>query len=189
MDLARIVASHVVIPSVIFYPLLALVILLAAWTVSLVRDRNPLPFPDRDYPVFSAASTPALVALEELMRSHGHAPRFRIDTDDVERTVFTNGTIINHPHAPMFERLGRPGGALGFVVSDPEQAARAAVRLFEENGFDAEAVLDAEPGLPITFVKTNALSGSAIVFRKHVLKMGRRPPAWTSRKPARAPAA
>jgi hypothetical protein len=157
------------------------VLLLAAWTASLVRDRNPLPFPDRDYHVFSAKSTSALIALEELMQLHGHEPRFRVDSDDVERTIFSNGTIINHPRESMLDRLGEPGAALGFVVADPEQAARETADLFRRSGFSAELILNAEPGLPITFVATDALSGSIIVFRKHILKMGQKPPAWTPR--------
>lgn len=181
MKVARFAGSSVRVPSVVFYPALVAVALLAAWTASLVRDRNPLPFPDRDYPVFSAKSTPALIALEELMQLHGHVPRFRADSEDVERTIFSNGTIINHPHQAMLERIGQPSAALGFVVADPEQAAREAVDLFRRNGFTAELVTDAEPGLPIAFVTTDALSGSALVFRKHVLKMGPKPAAWTPR--------
>jgi len=49
------------------------------------------------------------------------------------------------------------------------------------HGFEAESIHDAEPGLPITFVRTNALTGGTIVFRKHVLRMGWRPDAWTPR--------
>lgn len=181
MTIAGFVSSSVRVPSIVFYPALGAVLLLAGWTTSLVRDRNPLPFPDRDYHVFSAKSTPALIALEELMQLHGHVPRFRVDSDDVERTIFSNGTIVNHPRQAMLDRLGQPSAALGFVVADPEQAAREAVDLFRRNGFTAELILNAEPGLPIAFVATDALSGSAIVFRKHILKMGRKPPAWTPR--------
>lgn len=183
MTAARFISSSVRVPSIVFYPALVAVLLLAAWTTSLVRDRNPLPFPDRDYHVFSAQSTPALIALEELMQLHGHVPRFRVDSDDVERTIFSNGTIVNHPRQAMLDRLGQPSAALGFVVVDPEHAAREAVELFRRNGFTAELILDAEPGLPIAFVTTDALSGSAIVFRKHILQMGQKPPAWTPRNP------
>jgi hypothetical protein len=35
--------------------------------------------------------------------------------------------------------------------------------------------------LPIAFVRTDALTGTALVFRKHVLQMGRRPDQWSSR--------
>ncbi|HMU61479.1 MAG TPA: hypothetical protein PKA66_06840 [Gemmatimonadales bacterium] len=157
------------------------VLLLIAWLVALLTDRNPLPFPDRDYHVFSASSRSALVALERLMQKFGHTPRFRIDSDQVDRTVFSNGTIINHPHPQMFASLGKPGGALGFVVGDPERAARESAQLLQAAGFQADVVLDAEPGLPITFVTTNALVSGALVFRKHVLQMGQKPPAWTPR--------
>ena len=173
--------GSVQVPRIVFYPTLVAMLLLVAWTVSLVRDRNPLPFPDRDYHVFSARSTSALIALEELMRTHGHEPRFRVDSDEVERTIFSNGTIINHPRETMLDRLGQPAAALGFVVADPEKAARETAELFRKSGFTADVVLNAEPGLPITFVSTDALSGSVIVFRKHILKMGQKPPAWTSR--------
>ena len=156
-------------------------VLLGAYLVALINDRNPLPFPDRDYHVFSASSQPALVALEQLMQKFGHEPRFRIDSDQVDRTVFSNGTIINHPHPEMFATLGKPAGALGFVVSDPDAAARESAQMLQAAGFHAEVILDAEPGLPITFVKTDALISGALVFRRHVLKMGEKPPAWTPR--------
>jgi hypothetical protein len=121
------------------------------------------------------------MALERLMVLFGHRPRFRIDSDNVERTVFSNGTILNRPHPQMAARLGEPAGALGFVVPDPERAAREAAQLLNASGFQAEVLLDAEPGLPIAFVKTDALLSGALVFRKHVLKMGQKPPVWTER--------
>lgn len=157
-------------------------LLLIAFLVALIIDRNPLPFPDRDYHVFSASSRPALAALERLMQEFGHNPRFRIDSDQVDRTVFSNGTIINHPHPQTSATLGNPGGALGFVVGDPERAARESTQLLQDAGFQAEVILGVEPGLPIAFVKTNALISGALVFRKHVLKMGQKPPAWTPRR-------
>jgi hypothetical protein len=156
-------------------------VLLIAFLVALITDRNPLPFPDRDYHVFSASSRPALVALERLMQQFGSSPRFRIDSDQVDRTVFSNGTIINHPHPQISATLGNPGGGFGVVVSDPDRAARESAQLLQEAGFHAEVILDAEPGLPIAFVKTDALISGALVFRKHVLKMGQKPPAWTPR--------
>lgn len=181
---ARLFSSTVQVPSLVFYPALLGVLLLIAWTTSLVRDRNPLPFPDRDYHVFSAKSTLALIALEELMQLHGHVPRFRVDSDEVERTIFSNGTIVNYPREEMLAKLGAPSAALGFVVDEPAQAASETVALFRRHGFTADVILDAEPSLPIAFVTTDALSGSAIVFRKHILEMGQKPPAWTPRNPA-----
>ena len=169
------------VPNVLIFIVVLGVLILIAFLVALFTERNPLPFPDRDYHVFSASSPPALAALERLMQNFGHRPRFRIDTDQVDRTVFSNGTIINHPHSQISEALGKLGGALGFVVSDPNGAARESAQILEAAGFQAEVILDAEPGLPIAFVKTNALISGALVFRKHVLKMGKKPPDWTPR--------
>ena len=169
------------VPNVLIFMVLLGALILATYLVALLRDRNPLPFPDRDYHVFSASSPSALVALERLMQDFGHRPRFRIDSDEVDRTVFSNRTIINCPRPGISAVLGNPGGALGFVVGDPNDAARRSARQLEAAGFQAEVILDAEPGLPIAFVKTNALVSGAVVFRKHVLKMGKKPPAWTPR--------
>lgn len=175
------ISGETLVPNLVIFLVALGALMLVAFLVALVRERNPLPFPDRDYHVFSASSPSALVALEHLMQSHGHRPRFRIDSEQVDRTVFSNGTIINSPGREISALLGNPGGALGFVVSDPDAAARESARLLEAAGFRAEVVIGAEPGLPIAFVKTNALISGAIVFRKHVLKMGKKPPAWTPR--------
>jgi hypothetical protein len=174
--------DSIVIPTVIFVPVVIGVGLALLWSYAVARDRNPLPFPDRDYHVISTSSQAGLSALEELMQQFGHAPRFRIDSDQVDRTVFTNGTIINSPHPHMLAQLGDPAAALGFVVPDPDAAAAKAIDLLRRHGFRADVVVDAESGLPIAFVTTDALKSAALVFRKHVLKMGQKPPRWTPRE-------
>lgn len=181
MRLTRFLTRSVRVPLAvaIVIPLVAVVAL--AWAFALATDRNPLPFPDRHYHVFSASSNAGLVALEEVMAMHGVRPRFRADSEGVQRTIFWNGTIINQPRPGMLEQLGHPMGALGFVVDDPDASARRVVELLTRHGLAAEAIHDAEPGLPITFVRTDALSGGILVFRKHVLHMGQRPQPWTPR--------
>lgn len=167
----------------ILVPLLT--VLLGLYALALAYDRNPLPFPDRDYHVFSASSAEALVAMEDVMQSLGQRPRFRVDSPNVQRTIFASGTIINQTTDPrMLAQLGSPGAALGFVVEDPDATARQVAQQLQARGFQATSVHGAEPGLPIAFVRTNALSGSALVFRKHVLHMGKKPDAWTPREPA-----
>ena len=156
-------------------------LLLGLWTLALAYDRNPLPFPDRDYQVFSASSAEALAAMEDVMQSLGQRPRFRADSPNVQRTLFASGTIINQPDPRMFELLGPHGAALGFVVDDPDATARQVAEQLQQRGFQATSVHGAEPGLPIAFVRTDALSGSVLVFRKHMLKMGAKPDAWTPR--------
>lgn len=149
-----------------------------AWTAALASDRNPLPFPDRNYQVFTATSPEAKAALIELLGQHGSTPRFRMDTDDVERAIFWDGTIINYSRPEMFERVGQPAAAIGLVVRDPAASALNAVRHLRDRGFEAAMIEGAEPGLPIVFVTTDAFNGTALVFRKHVLRMGQRPDAW-----------
>ena len=43
--------------------------------LALAQYSNPLPFPDRDYQVFSTSSAEALVAMEDVMQSLGQRPR------------------------------------------------------------------------------------------------------------------
>ena len=167
---------------VIIVPLVTM--LLGLWTLALAYDRNPLPFPDRDYQVFSASSVEALVAMEDVMQSLGQRPRFRADSPNVQRTIFASGTIINQPDPGMRELLGPHGAALGFVVDDPDATARQVAMQLKRHGFQAASIHDAEPGLPIAFVRTDALSDSVLVFRKPMLRMGARPDAWTPRMPA-----
>ena len=159
----------------ILFPLATL--LLGLWTLAIAYDRNPLPFPDRDYQVFSTSSAEALVAMEDVMASLGQRPRFRVDSPNVQRTIFASGTIINHPEPGMLEALGQP---------DPNATARQIAKQLQARGFQATSIHDAEPGFPIAFVRTDALSGSVLVFRKHVLKMGAKPDAWTPRTAAPA---
>lgn len=163
----------------ILFPLLFL--LLGLWTLAIAYDHNPLPFPDRNYQVFSASSAEALVAMEDVMASLGQRPRFRVDSPNVKRTIFASGTIINQPEPDMLDTLGTPSAALGFVVDDPDATARRIAKELQARGFQAESIHGAEPGLPIAFVRTDALSGTALVFRKHILRMGAKPDAWTPR--------
>lgn len=173
--------GSVELSKVSLWVLVAFAFALAAWAMALANNRNPLPFPDHHYHVFSASSEKGLEAMERVMMSYGIRPRFRIDSENVDRTVFSNGTIINNPHPGMTTSLNDPAGALGFVVPSPDEAAQHTANELRRSGFEADVVLNAEPGLPIAFVTTNALRGTAIVFRKHVLKMGSKPPSWTPR--------
>jgi hypothetical protein len=153
-------------------------LLLAAFSVALARERNPLPMPDRNYQVFTTSSPDAMFAVVDLLARHGHRPRFRADGEGVDRAILWDGTIINYTHPELFERLGRPAAAIGLVAADPVAAAMDAVAFFRERGYQAGMIEGAEPGLPIVFVTTDALNGSVLVFRKHVLRMGRPPERW-----------
>jgi hypothetical protein len=164
-----------------------LIVATLAWTAALAMDRNPLPFPDRNYQVFTTPSPEAKSAVIDLFGLFGARPRFRADSENVERAIFWDGTIVNYSQPEMFQRVGEPAAAVGFVVRDPVASAMAAVRHLRDRGFQAAMIEGAEPGLPIVFVTTNALNGTALVFRPHVLRMGQRPAAWKSASDGPAP--
>lgn len=169
------------VPTILVVAVPVVTLLVMLWAMAVANDRNPLPFPDRDYHVFTAKSEAGLIALEEIMQRHGHVPRFRADSRDVLRTIFSNGTIINHVQPRLLATLGDPAAALGFVVEDPDASARDVAAQLRSRGFQADAIHGAEPGVPIAFVRTDALSGTALVFRKHLLQMGGRPAKWSPR--------
>jgi hypothetical protein len=177
----RIFKASTRVPTILVVTVPVVTVLVMLWAMAVANDRNPLPFPDRDYHVFTARSEAGMIVLEEIMRDHGHRPRFRADSDGVLRTIFSNGTIINHVQPQLLATLGDPSAALGFVVADPDASAREVAALLQTRGFQADAIHGAEPGLPIAFVRTDALQGAVLVFRKHVLQMGTPPDKWTAR--------
>jgi hypothetical protein len=116
-----------------------------------------------------------------LGKARGHsasAPRPDGPTESVERAILWDGTIINCTRPELFERLGRPGSAIGLVVSDPVASARDAVRELRGRGFEATMIEEVEPGQAIVFVTTDALTSGVLAFRKHVLRLGIQPQAW-----------
>lgn len=87
------------------------------------------------------------------------------------RTILWDGTIINHSAPEVHGRLGFAAAGIGLVVKDPEGAAKDAAAFLRERGFQADVVSNAELGMPIAFVTTDAMVGTALNFRKSVLHM------------------
>ncbi len=143
------------------------------WIILLVSGRNPLPFPDRGSRIFTAASPEGKEVVVDLLRMHGLKERFRVDTTGVLRSILWDGTIINYPQPDLREKLGNAVASIGLVSADPPASAEAAAEFLRGRGFDARVVLDAEPELPIAFVVTNALLGTVLNFRKHVVHLPR----------------
>ncbi len=152
---------------------LALVLALVAWAVLAVSGRNPLPFPDPGSRIFTAASPEAKDALVELLARNGLRERMRADSGGVLRSILYDGTIINHSPPEITAKLGGVTSAIGLVSDDPVASAESAAAFLRERGFEATVVREIEPGLPIVFVLTDALPGSAINFRPHILRMPR----------------
>ena len=144
---------------------------LIVWTVLLTLGRNPLPFPDNGSRIFSAASGEGKNAIVELLAIHGIKERFQADTGGVRRSIMWDGTIINLPSPEVAQKLNSPAASIGLVADDPIASANEAANFLRSKGFKAEVVLDAEPELPIAFVLTDAMTGTVINFRKHLIHM------------------
>lgn len=147
--------------------------LFVAWTISLAMERNPLPFPDPGSRIFAAASPEGKAAVVELLALHGVTERFKADSGGVLRSIMWDGTIVNHSTDEVNGKLGHPGASIGLVVDDPEKSAREAAAFLTSKGFTGEIILDVEPGLPIAFVKTDAMKSTVLNFRKHLIHMPR----------------
>lgn len=146
---------------------------LTLWTFLLATGRNPLPFPDPGSRIFAASSVAGKEAVVALLEQHGLGERLQANTEGVSRSIMMDGTIINHSSPEIVSRVGGATACIGLVADAPDAAARDAARFLQARGFSAEVVLDVEPGMPVAFVLTNALSGSCINFRRHVIHMPR----------------
>lgn len=146
---------------------------LATWAWLLASGRNPLPFPDRGSRIFAAASPEAKAAIVEVLARNGLRERFRFDTDGVLRSILFDGTIINWSAPDVTRRLRHATSAIGLVADDPVARAQDAAARLRSHGFSADVVRDAEPGLPVVFLLTDAMPGTVLNFRRHVIHMPR----------------
>lgn len=154
---------------------------LATWSALLAAGRNPLPFPDPGSRIFAAPSAEAKDALVEVLVRHGLKERFQFDSSGISRSIMWDGTIINHSPPEVLQKLGNATSGIGLVADDPIASAHSAAEFLRARGFEARVVLDAEPGLPIAFVVTNATSGTVLYFRKYVIHLPRPQPVAAGR--------
>jgi len=150
---------------------------LVAWTTSLVMGRNPLPFPDFGSRIFVTASPEAKAAIVALLKRNGIDERFRVDSSGILRSIMWDGTIINYSPPNVLQKLDSATSGIGLVASDPAASATEAVDFLRSRGFEARVVLDVDPDLPVSFVVTNAMPGTIINFRPHVIHLPRPQPA------------
>jgi hypothetical protein len=143
------------------------------WLVLIALGRNPLPFPDNGSRIFSAASAEGKDAIVELLAIHGIKERFQANSEGVRRSIMWDGTIINLPSPEVAQKLNSPAASIGLVADDPIASANEAANFLRSKGFKAEVVLDVEPELPIAFVLTDAMTGTVLNFRKHMIHLPR----------------
>lgn len=143
------------------------------WLGLIVMGRNPLPFPDNGSRIFSAASTEGKDAIVELLAIHGVNERFQANSEAVRRSIMWDGTIINLPSPESLQKLNSPAASIGLVVDDPIASANEAANFLRSKGFKAEVVLDVEPEVLIAFVTTDAMMGTVLNFRQHMIHLPR----------------
>jgi len=136
----------------------------------LASGRNPLPFPDRGSRIFAAASPEAKAAIVEVFARNGLRERFRFDTDGVLRSILFDGTIINWSAPDVTHRLRHATSTIGLVADDPVARAEDAAAWLRSHGSSADVVRDAEPGLPVVFLLTDAMPGKVLNVRQHVIQ-------------------
>ncbi|MEX1133186.1 MAG: hypothetical protein WEC15_08200 [Flavobacteriales bacterium] len=150
-----------------------LLLVLITLCTLMLSGRNPLPFPDSGSRIFTAATPEAKQAMVDLLAQHGLAERFQANSGGVLRSIFWDGTIINHASEEVLASLGHVYSCIGLVSDDPLSSAKAAAAFLQQRGFSAKVVEEIEPGLPITFVLTDAMPGTAINFQPHITQMPR----------------
>jgi hypothetical protein len=144
--------------------------------------RGPIPFIDRGFHIYAARDLRARNAMVEMLSVFGLKPRFRIDSSSFKRILMSdNLTVINHTDPELWESMGSPAAGLAIVVKNPVAAARAAAWALEDRGYSSQVLGELDTDVPpgtMVFVKTNALMGTVLVFRRHFFKLGKRPPKY-----------
>lgn len=146
-------------------------LLLASWAMALSLGKNPLPWPDPGSRIFAASSPEAKAAIVELLSRHGVEERFQVNSSGILRSIMWDGTIVNHSPPAFTRKVGNASSAIGLVSDEPLVSARKAAEFLRSKGFRAEVIESAEPGMPVHFVITDAMLGTALNFRPPVTQM------------------
>jgi hypothetical protein len=149
----------------------ALLALIALWAAVVTVDRNPFPWPDPGSRIFAASSPEAKTAIVELLSRHGVTERFEVNTSGILRSIMWDGTIINYSPPAFTQKVGNASSAIGLVSDDPGASAQLAAQFLRSKGYQAEVIENAEPNMPVYFVITDAMLGSALNFRPPVSEM------------------
>jgi len=159
-----------------------LILWAVAATALFVREKF---FVDRGSAIFVCTSRVMQLAMVRLCEHFGIKPMFKLDTPGIiQRAFLSNGWIFNHVLDPgLLARMGNPRAAFALVVDDPGISAGSAMALLRAQGMHDVTLMDnIDPGVP-----SGSLYGVkfgegedrfCIIFRRHFMKMGGKPPVW-----------
>ncbi|HLD60639.1 MAG TPA: hypothetical protein VJA27_00700 [Patescibacteria group bacterium] len=157
-----------------------LVTLYAVLVTYALFVRNPLPWPDKGGATFTTSSLEAFRAVVKLYRHFGWEPRYRLDSTGIKRAMFDDGFFVNYTDPALRATMGNPVGGKTFVVDDPVRAAQEGMEILA--AFNPRKLPhftdDVKPD-DLVAIGSEAAPGQIFVFRKHMLKLGPRPPRWT----------
>lgn len=136
--------------------------------------KNPLPFPDRGHRCFAVPNEKAAkITSEILAKIGGLHERLTFHVGSTHQTLLWDNTtvIIYHDNAQT-----NPNG-LSVVVSNPKESALEAADMLRQAGFTANIFYDVMPELGDKFVllDSNAFDRWVLLFRRHVLILGKPP--------------
>ncbi len=138
--------------------------------------RNPLPFPDRGHRCFAVPNERAAAVVTTILGRFGGVPeRFTFDSGPTHQTLlWDNTTVIIHFDQVVRDR-GLAMNALSTVVRHPTASAREAATLLQQQGFSATMTDDVDPdvGDKLVLLASDAFEGWVMVFRRHILAMGK----------------
>ena len=157
-------------------PLWLFLLVCGLLVATLVYFKGPIPFRDIGHRIFLVPNDKAARAVADVLgRTADMGERFTFDSGPTHQTLLSDGgTVLMSFDEEMYDR-GLAMNGMSYAVSDPFKAAGTAVELLKQYGFKAEVHCDVDPALgdKLVLVTTDALCGAAIVFRRHVLRLGR----------------
>ena len=138
---------------------------------------NPLPIPDRGHRCFAVPSEDAAKVVVSVLEGVGLSENFTFDAGPTHQTLLSDNetVIISHDQVAGEQQL--PPNGLSVVVGDPRASAKGAAAMLERAGFTAFIKYDLDPmlGDKLVVLQSSAFDGWVLVFRRHVLVMGKPP--------------
>ena len=152
-----------------------------AWIIAVTIFcffRNPLPFPDRGHRCFAVPDKYASeVVVAILGRIAGLPERFTFDAGPTHQTLLWDNTTVIISHDNNTRAHGFAPNGLSVVVKDPKVSAKEAAAILRQRGFLANIRDDIVPevGDKLVLLESNAFEGWVLIFRRHILVMGKPP--------------
>jgi hypothetical protein len=133
----------------------------------------PKPLRDRGHRTFGVKDRKAQAVVGTTLETLGGLPpRFHFTLGFTDQLVLSDASTVLH----LLDECVRTdpnltGTGISVVVKDPEESARAAVRLLQESGFQAEVLGGmlgkSYPVNHLAIVNSDAFLGWVLVFRVH----------------------